>query len=135
MALEAASGYFDQREYLWCMLLSAISAVVQDDPISDCIRRSYLLAGVLCHRLDHFHDSWPPASWIGGEDVATSYWKDPISQRAYLEPIQRKNDQLTQLKRRIEAYPDSATPPELRREKEKLEAELREMGYSQVLQG
>lgn len=54
----------DAREYLLGLLFNAVfrAALVQKID-SQKSRRSLLLAGLICHRLDHWDEPWPPENW------------------------------------------------------------------------
>lgn len=86
----SSSGIMEGTAYLWGLLLNALfrltlllkeqdewirtkqrkTKVIQQtlnppQKLTLGIQRSLLLAGLLCHRLDHWNDEWPPKEWAG----------------------------------------------------------------------
>jgi hypothetical protein len=60
------TGISDFRQYLWGLLFNAIfraTIISKDDPHKKSQVRSLMLASILCHRLEHWGESWPPEEW------------------------------------------------------------------------
>lgn len=58
----------DARQYLWGLLFNALFRVVvfkQTEQPEYHTERALLLVAILCHRLDHWGDNWPPGRWTG----------------------------------------------------------------------
>jgi hypothetical protein len=64
----------DTRPYLWGLLLNAlfrVSLATSGPPYPQETLRSLMFASILCHRLDHWNEDWPPSDWpplYGKED-------------------------------------------------------------------
>ncbi|HSO27297.1 MAG TPA: phosphotransferase, partial [Anaerolineales bacterium] len=54
----------DAREYLWGLLFNALfRASISDVNTDHCLDRPLRLAGMICHRLEHWGAPWPPTNW------------------------------------------------------------------------
>ena len=53
------------REYLFGLLFNTIfrATITPDDPLTDHQKRALMLASIICHRLDHWNEPWPPEEW------------------------------------------------------------------------
>lgn len=53
------------REYLFGLLFNTIfrATITPDDPLSDHQKRALMLASIICHRLEHWDEPWPPEEW------------------------------------------------------------------------
>lgn len=56
-------GYEDDRTYLWGLLLNVILRLPLTSPSSDYAKTLLLFGGLICHRMDHWQDRWPPEHW------------------------------------------------------------------------
>jgi hypothetical protein len=59
------SGETDTQPYLWGLLLNALfrASLLTARGQTHQLRRALMLSSILCHRLDHWGQRWPPASW------------------------------------------------------------------------
>lgn len=59
------TGESETRLYLWGVLLNTLFRITILNPQRDLLQqqRSMMLASILCHRLDHWGEPWPPAAW------------------------------------------------------------------------
>lgn len=57
------TGYRDQREYAWSLLLSSLYLASLLDDESPQKTRALLLAALICMRLRHWGEQWTPESW------------------------------------------------------------------------
>jgi len=59
------TGEFDSYPYLWSMLLNVLFRISLLD--AEAQQRSYqravMFGSILCHRLEHWGETWPPAEW------------------------------------------------------------------------
>lgn len=65
LALEC-TGITDFRQYLWGLLFNAIfraTIIAEDDAHKKSQARALMFASILCHRLEHWDEPWPPAEW------------------------------------------------------------------------
>jgi len=73
------SGESSTREYLYGLLLNALFRAMlllnAQDPDAK-IRPSLMLAAILCYRLDHWQEAWPPIDW---PPVSLKRGSEPIS--------------------------------------------------------
>ncbi|HSO27613.1 MAG TPA: phosphotransferase, partial [Anaerolineales bacterium] len=54
----------DAREYLWGLLFNTLfRATIMSPDSSDGRERAFMLAGILCQRLENWGAAWPPAQW------------------------------------------------------------------------
>jgi hypothetical protein len=61
---QQCTGIQDARQYLLGLLFNTIfRATINSDKHHDRQRRSLRLAGIFCHRLEHWNESWPPEEW------------------------------------------------------------------------
>ena len=53
------------REYLLGLLFNTIfrATITPDKPLTDHQKRALMLASIICHRLDHWDEPWPPEEW------------------------------------------------------------------------
>jgi hypothetical protein len=60
-----STGISDAREYLLGLLFNTIfrATIVEGSPPQKNQSRALVLAGIICHRLDHWDDPWPPPEW------------------------------------------------------------------------
>lgn len=70
------TGYTDQREYLWGLLLELARRMVLMDPTDEALPRAQIFAAVLCRRLG----AWGVANWLPLSWPAVT-WADPPSHR------------------------------------------------------
>jgi CheY-like chemotaxis protein len=59
------TGELDARSYLWGLLYNTLFRATIIDGMRDRPQqmRGLMLASILCHRLEHWGESWPPPSW------------------------------------------------------------------------
>lgn len=59
------TGVLDARQYLFGVLLNAIfrATLTKRDFRNTGQLRALMLASIICHRLDHWDEPWPPAEW------------------------------------------------------------------------
>jgi CheY-like chemotaxis protein len=59
------TGIFDARQYLLGLLFNTIfrATINNNEKHRDRQIRALRLAGIFCHRLDHWNESWPPEEW------------------------------------------------------------------------
>jgi CheY-like chemotaxis protein len=56
----------DFRQYLWGLLFNALfraTIITKDENHKKSQMRALMLASIICHRLEHWDESWPPAEW------------------------------------------------------------------------
>ena len=55
----------DARQYLMGLLFNALfrATINNNEKYHDRQRRALMLAGIFCHRLEHWNESWPPEEW------------------------------------------------------------------------
>jgi hypothetical protein len=56
----------DFRQYLWGLLFNALfraTIITKDENHQKSQMRALMLASIICHRLEHWDESWPPAAW------------------------------------------------------------------------
>jgi hypothetical protein len=61
------SGEIDSLPYLWGLLLNALfrAGLQPRNGKAHQLKRTLMLASIICHRLDHWNDPrWPPSNWI-----------------------------------------------------------------------
>ncbi|PWH11861.1 MAG: hypothetical protein DDG60_16100 [Anaerolineae bacterium] len=60
------TGIRDARQYLLGLLFNTLFRATLSTSTSrkPCQQRAFMLASILCHRLDHWDDAWPPAHWL-----------------------------------------------------------------------
>jgi DNA-binding response OmpR family regulator len=60
-----ATNISNFQEYLFGLLFNTIfrATITPDDPLTDHQKRALMLASIICHRLDHWNDPWPPEEW------------------------------------------------------------------------
>jgi len=60
-----ATGISNFQEYLFGLLFNTIfrATITPDDPLSEHQKRALMLASIICHRLDHWNEPWPPNTW------------------------------------------------------------------------
>ena len=53
------------REYLLGLLFNAIfrATITPEKPLTGNQKRALMLASIICHRLDHWDEPWPPEEW------------------------------------------------------------------------
>jgi CheY-like chemotaxis protein len=63
------SGISDARQYLLGLLFNTLFRVTLiKNPVNKLSHhRALMLASIICHRLDHWNDPWPPEEWRGLE--------------------------------------------------------------------
>lgn len=62
----AVTGEADAYTYLWGLLLNTLFRATlypSPPPYPPVILRSLMFASILCHRLDHWGQAWPPDEW------------------------------------------------------------------------
>lgn len=60
------TGVTDAQEYLWGVLFNALFRaliLINEKNAGSQLRRTLLLSAIVCHRLDHWEELWPPAAW------------------------------------------------------------------------
>jgi len=59
------TGIRDARQYLLGLLFNTIfrATINKNEKYRDRQRRALMLAGIFCHRLDHWNEPWPPQEW------------------------------------------------------------------------
>ncbi len=59
------TGISNAREYLLGLLFNSIfrATIIPKGKLSYSQYRALMLASIICHRLDHWNDPWPPAEW------------------------------------------------------------------------
>jgi len=59
------SGISDARQYLLGLLFNTLfrATMTPDKPLTYHQKRALLLASMICHRLDHWDEPWPPEEW------------------------------------------------------------------------
>ena len=59
------TGIHDARQYLLGLLFNTIfrATINKNEKFRDRQRRALMLAGIFCHRLDHWNEPWPPQEW------------------------------------------------------------------------
>lgn len=59
------TGIRDARQYLLGLLFNTIfrATINSNEKHRERQRRALMLAGIFCHRLDHWNESWPPDEW------------------------------------------------------------------------
>jgi CheY-like chemotaxis protein len=59
------TGVSDAREYMLGLLFNSIfrATIIPKDKLSHSQHRALMLASIICHRLDHWNDPWPPEEW------------------------------------------------------------------------
>jgi CheY-like chemotaxis protein len=59
------TGICDARQYLLGMLFNTLfrATINNNEKYHDRQSRALMLAGIFCHRLDHWNESWPPEEW------------------------------------------------------------------------
>jgi len=65
LALEC-TGITDMRQYLLGLFFNAIfraTIIASDDQHARSQQRSLMLASIICHRLEHWGEAWPPVAW------------------------------------------------------------------------
>ncbi|HNP86623.1 MAG TPA: phosphotransferase [Kouleothrix sp.] len=67
----ACTGYTDQRELLWGLLLNSVYVATLVPKNRGRHRKTLLVASVLCGRIEHWEDAeWPPRTWPAVEWIA-----------------------------------------------------------------
>jgi ActR/RegA family two-component response regulator len=64
------AGSSDAQQYLWGLLFNTVfSATLLGQDVEHQARRerALLLGSLICHRLDHWEDQWPPKAWLHKE--------------------------------------------------------------------
>jgi CheY-like chemotaxis protein len=58
-------GSSSAREYLLGLLFNAIfrATITPNKPLTGNQKRALMLASIICHRLDHWDEPWPPEEW------------------------------------------------------------------------
>jgi len=53
------------QEYLLGLLFNTLfrATITPDKPLTDHQKRALMLASIICHRLDHWDEAWPPQEW------------------------------------------------------------------------
>jgi DNA-binding NarL/FixJ family response regulator len=59
------SGFSDARQYLLGLLFNTLfrATIISDSARQIGQFRALMLASIICHRLDHWNDPWPPKEW------------------------------------------------------------------------
>jgi ActR/RegA family two-component response regulator len=57
------TGVTDAREYLFGLFFNTIFRATITKAQEKSQQRALMLAGILCHRLEHWDDTWPPDVW------------------------------------------------------------------------
>ena len=60
------TGIHDMRQYLLGLLFNAIfraTIIKNDNHHVKSQQRSLMLASIICHRLEHWGEIWPPQAW------------------------------------------------------------------------
>jgi CheY-like chemotaxis protein len=61
---EQCTGVSDAREYILGLLFNTVfRATIIKPERADCRKRILMLASILCHRLEHWDEPWPPKEW------------------------------------------------------------------------
>jgi hypothetical protein len=62
---QQCTGIEDARQYLLGLLFNTIfrATINNNDKYHDRQRKALLLAGIFCHRLEHWNEPWPPEEW------------------------------------------------------------------------
>lgn len=59
------TGISDTRQYLMGLLFNTLfrATISTTNQRKQCQQRALMLASILCHRLDHWEETWPPPHW------------------------------------------------------------------------
>ncbi len=59
------TGEEDTQQYLWGLLFNALFRATLLDPKTQkrSLQRALMMASILCHRLEHWNEPWPPENW------------------------------------------------------------------------
>jgi hypothetical protein len=59
------TGVLDTQQYLFGLLFNTIfrATIIKDEAHRQSQLRALMLASIICHRLDHWGESWPPLEW------------------------------------------------------------------------
>lgn len=60
-----STGITDARQYLLGLLFNTLfrATISTSNQRKQCQQRALMLASILCHRLDHWGEAWPPSHW------------------------------------------------------------------------
>ncbi len=60
------TGIHDARQYLLGLLFNTLfrATISTTNQRKHCQQRALMLASILCHRLDHWEETWPPPHWL-----------------------------------------------------------------------
>jgi CheY-like chemotaxis protein len=59
------TGIVDAKQYLFGLLFNTIfrATIIKDETHRQSQLRALMLASIICHRLDHWDEPWPPLEW------------------------------------------------------------------------
>ncbi|GAB4493855.1 MAG: hypothetical protein Fur0016_29840 [Anaerolineales bacterium] len=60
------TGISDARQYLLGLLFNTLfrATISTTNQRKQIQQRALMLASILCHRLDHWEEAWPPPQWF-----------------------------------------------------------------------
>jgi hypothetical protein len=121
-------GNFDQQEYLWALLLHSLyhlpiwqadrSVESENSPTN----HAYVLAAMICHRLENWDSAWPPRQWEFSGWVSGQVHADTVR---FIDTLYAQRDGLEY---QLEVTSLSDKQDELRRQIKQVEQQLLRYG-------